>query len=318
MGNAPVELSRSAASKWLARALLGAISAVALLTALAVGHSSDAAFTSQTANPGNSMSAAASFGTLDRFEIDAVADQSSGSAFSVTVRAKDASGATVTGFSGTVSFSVNSGSVTPTTSNSFSNGVLTQNITITGPYSAAQRITVTGGSPSRTGTSNAFVLHDWKYYFAKSTANTGTNCPGSSRKRDMLEGYAGSDPEETVSKDTGSPLLLCTDTLSAGSSLAAGTATVNAYFDNTAGSTCTITATLLKNGATLLGFSSFVVPGSSPTTLRSWTMSTSATTFAAGDRLMLTLSWESVQACKSTDLHYGGTTNRSYLQLSGP
>lgn len=106
-------------------------------------------------------SAQATAKPLDHFTFNAIATQHSGSAFNVTVVARTQDGSTVSGFNGTVTFTVSSGTVSPT-SGAMTNGSLTQSVTITGPYKANQTITVSGGTPSRVGTSNAFVLDHFR------------------------------------------------------------------------------------------------------------------------------------------------------------
>ena len=272
---------------------------------------------------GSTASAAITVQALHHFDFDVIGERHSGKSFVVTVRAKDAAGATITAFNGTVSLSVNSGTISPTTSNTFTNGVLTQAVTITGAYTTNQTITATGGSSSKTGTSNAFTLHDWKYYFTKTTANTSSSCASATRLRDMEEGYAGVDPEEIFSRTTSGAVHLrfCSPAFMAGATLAAGTTTVQAYASNAAGSGCGIRATLYRNSAgttTALGNSYISIPAQTGTTLRTWTLSTSATTFAAGDRLNISFTLDEVKACDSTDIHYGGTSYRSHVVLPGP
>ena len=255
-----------------------------------VGGVTWAAFSSSTSNSGNTFSASGSFQTLDHFDIDTVpTHRHSGKAFSLTVRAKDSSNATVTSFNGTVSFSTNNGaSISPTTSNNFSNGVLTQNVTVTGGYATDQTITAT--SAGKTGTSNAFTLHDWKYYFAKSTGQIGTNCAAtSSRRRDMLEGHAGANPEEVFTRVGASTTLrFCSTTFAAGDTLTSGTTTVYGFVANSRNQDCAISAQLFRN-TTSLGTANLTVPARTNLTEMSWTISNSATTFAAGDRLNVLL-----------------------------
>ena len=83
--------------------------------------------------------------------------QSRRAAFPVTVTALASDNTTVTAFTGTVSFTVASGNITPATSAAFANGTATTSVTInqTAPITA-ETITARGGSPARTGTSNAF------------------------------------------------------------------------------------------------------------------------------------------------------------------
>ena len=83
--------------------------------------------------------------------------QSRRAAFPVTVTALASDNTTVTAFTGTVSFTVASGNITPATSAAFANGTATTSVTInqTAPITG-ETITARGGTPARTGTSNAF------------------------------------------------------------------------------------------------------------------------------------------------------------------
>jgi hypothetical protein len=103
-------------------------------------------------------SAQASAKPVDHFTFSAIATQHSGSAFNVAVIARALDGSAVSGFNGTVTFSVSSGSIAPASA-AMTNGSLTQSVTITGPYTATESITVSGGTPARTGTSAAFTLN---------------------------------------------------------------------------------------------------------------------------------------------------------------
>jgi hypothetical protein len=114
------------------------------------------------ANWESTSSALASAKPLDHFGFNAIAGQHSGTAFSVTIVAQAQDNSTVSAFSGTVSFSAAAGSVAPAGSNAFVNGSLTQNVTVTGPYTPSETISVTGGSPARTGTSGAFTLNHFR------------------------------------------------------------------------------------------------------------------------------------------------------------
>ncbi len=96
---------------------------------------------------------------LDHFAVAAVAAQHSGVAFSIAITAQAQDNSTVTAFTGTVSLGVSSGAVAPTASGAFTAGALTQSLTITGPYQTNQTISVSGGTPARSGTSNAFTLN---------------------------------------------------------------------------------------------------------------------------------------------------------------
>ena len=109
---------------------------------------------------GNSTQVAAK--TLHHFGFAAISAQHSGTAFSVTVIAQAQDNSTVTGFTGAVALSVSAGSIAPTSSNAFVSGSLTQSVTITGPYTAAETITASGGTPAQTGTSGAFILDHFR------------------------------------------------------------------------------------------------------------------------------------------------------------
>lgn len=93
--------------------------------------------------------------TVDHFDISTVGDQTAGVPFSVAITAKDASNNPVTSFTGTVTVSDVTGSLSPATSNPFIAGTLTQNFTIT-KSANNNRLTVTGVGKS--SNSNAFTV----------------------------------------------------------------------------------------------------------------------------------------------------------------
>jgi len=159
------------------------------------------------------------------------------------------------------------------------------------------------------------------YYFQKTTANTtdSTKCLSSDRERDMAEAYSGLDPEEFYQRVNSSrrTLSLCSPAFAAASTMQAGTTTVRGYVSNTAGSSCNITAKLLRNGTTSLGTSTITVPPFTANTLRTWSFSSLATSLASGDRINLHLAWQQVRACDDTSLFYGGTVNRSSVTMPG-
>ncbi len=177
------------------------------------------------------------------------------------------------------------------------------------------------GATWESGNSNvaSIELVDPTFYFENGTANTGTLCLTSTRRRDMDSGTLPSDPFETFSRTTGgaTSLNFCTPTFAVARTLAAGTSTVRIWVRNTAGSSCGIAATLYKNGTTSLGASSVTVPGGAALAVRTISIATSATALAVGDRLNLRLVQDEVKACDSTDIYYGGTTYDSHVVLSG-
>ena len=89
---------------------------------------------------------------LDHFEISAIATQTAGMPFNITVTAKDANNNTFTGFNGSVTLTVNKGTISPSLI-AVSSGVGTATVTIP-VANTGVIITVSGGG--KTGTSNAF------------------------------------------------------------------------------------------------------------------------------------------------------------------
>jgi hypothetical protein len=93
--------------------------------------------------------------TLDHFVFNTVGTQTAGSAFSITVTAKDASNNAVTDYSGTPSLSC-SGLISPTNMTAFFSGVGSTSVTIT---TSGLGLTVTATDGNYTGTSNSFKVN---------------------------------------------------------------------------------------------------------------------------------------------------------------
>lgn len=110
------------------------------------------------ASPDSTMATAK---PLDHFTFSTINTQHSGIAFNVTVIARAQDGSAVSGFNGTVTLAVSSGTISPTFA-TMTNGSLLQSVTITGPYRTNQTITVTGGAPARNGTSGVFTLNHFR------------------------------------------------------------------------------------------------------------------------------------------------------------
>jgi YVTN family beta-propeller protein len=91
---------------------------------------------------------------LDHFNVTAPASAIQQTAFSVTVTALDAYGNTLTDFTGTVTLSSSTGSINPSTSGNFTNGVWTGTVTLSSQGSQ----TITASSNSKTGTSQAITV----------------------------------------------------------------------------------------------------------------------------------------------------------------
>ena len=162
------------------------------------------------------------------------------------------------------------------------------------------------------------------FMFKSTTAYTGssTTCDATAQaERDMEQGITPAGPEESHTRTGGvGTLNFCSDTFNtgvgAGQTVAAGTTTVNAYFDNTTGSTCQITADLSVNGTTSLGSGSVTISANVNTpTLFTWSFATTAHTFVAGERLNLYFNWQPVKSCASTDLFYGAAVRPSSVTV---
>lgn len=98
-------------------------------------------------------------GVFHHFTIDTISTpQTAGSVFAVTITAQDVNNNTVTGFAGTVDLTTNAGTISPTTSNTFTNGQLTQNVTVT-QAGTDKTIIATKSGGSETGTSNTLTVN---------------------------------------------------------------------------------------------------------------------------------------------------------------
>jgi protein-tyrosine-phosphatase len=95
-------------------------------------------------------------GALDHFVVGAPTSATAGSAFTLTVTAKDAYGNTVTSYTGTPSLTVSAGSISPATMNAFVNGVGSTSVTVT---VAGSGVTIRATDGSYTGTSNSFTVN---------------------------------------------------------------------------------------------------------------------------------------------------------------
>jgi hypothetical protein len=241
-------------------------------------------------------SAQASAKPLDHFAFNAIAAQHSGIAFNVTITAQAQDNSTVTGFTGTVTLATNSGTIAPTTSGAFVAGVRTESITITGPYKSNQTISVTGGSPSRTGTSAVFVLDHFRAT-AIAINNKAGGIAGKPENGDSIV-LTFSEAANTASMGTcngatnsGTDLLTNDanpDTMTSnGTNLSFGTITLgnNGYFTankNAKNSTCAWTAGNTVLTITVQGVASVgTVAGASTATY----MPDSALTSAAGEAI---------------------------------
>ena len=95
-------------------------------------------------------------GALDRFIFSSIGTQTAGSAFSITIAAKDANGNTITSYTGTNTLSTSSGTINPTSTGTFSSGIWTGSVTLSAAGSA---ITIRTSGSSKSATSNSFTVN---------------------------------------------------------------------------------------------------------------------------------------------------------------
>ena len=94
---------------------------------------------------------------LDHFVFNAIGTQTAGSAFGITITAKDLANNTVTSYAGMPSLTFSAGSISPSSANgTFSNGVWTGTVTVTGP---GLSVSITATDGRYTGTSNLFTVN---------------------------------------------------------------------------------------------------------------------------------------------------------------
>lgn len=116
----------------------------------------------------------ATLGPVTNFLVESVmggviGTQNAGIAFNIKITARDASNNAVSNFTGTVNISDNSGSISPTLSAAFVNGVLTTAVTITKATQACIiTVTKTNGA-GETGSSNAFIVNGGPIAYLKAT-----------------------------------------------------------------------------------------------------------------------------------------------------
>ncbi len=93
-------------------------------------------------------------GALSQFGFAAINTQSVGIPFNIIITALDGSGNAVNSFTGTVALTTTAGTITPTNSDAFVSGSITQQVSVTAA-GASQTITAIGSG--KTGTSSAFM-----------------------------------------------------------------------------------------------------------------------------------------------------------------
>ena len=243
---------------------------------------------------------------LDHFTLSNISSpQTAGTGFPVTITAEDAYGNTVTGFTGTVSISISSGTVTPTTSGNFVAGVRTESITV---LTAGSNLTITvDDGASHTGTSNTFNVDPGALDHFAITATDGSNISNQIagnafniriEARDLYENIVTSfNGNVTLSDDTG------TLTPTTSSNFSSGVLASQSVTITKAATSVHIQATSNGKSGTSNTFNV------SPNTLDRFVLSTIASTQVAGTAFPLTIT--AVDAYGNTVTGFNGTVTLS-------
>jgi len=134
---------------------------------------SSTTFTAQTAGAGAILADAGSGITdttgvitvnpdvLHHFAFDTISNQTAGQPFSITITAQDEVSNTVTNYHDTVTLTDTTGTISPTTTGNFTDGIWTGSVTIT---EAQKGITITAQGGGVSGFSNSFDVVEFKVY----------------------------------------------------------------------------------------------------------------------------------------------------------
>jgi flagellin-like protein len=117
--------------------------------------------------------------TLDHFTISAqgggnIGTQATGKAFGITITAVDQKGATLSSYIGTNSLSASLGTINPTTSGAFTNGVWTGSVSL----NTAGSVTISTSGSGKSGTSLSFTVYTPAIDHYTITANSYTQTAG--------------------------------------------------------------------------------------------------------------------------------------------
>jgi len=140
-------------------------------------------------------------GALDHFIFSNIGTQTAGTAFSITITAKDASGNTVTSYIGTNTLSASSGTISPTSTGTFSSGIWTGSVTLS---TAGSAITISTSGSSKSATSNSFTINSLSLdYYVFNTVST----PQTAGSAFTITITAKASNGNTITSYTGKPTL---------------------------------------------------------------------------------------------------------------
>jgi beta propeller repeat protein len=156
--------------------LNGSSSTLTAGTTVGTGYTVTAAYGGKQ----GSASVSVTPGPLDHFNVGPISSpQTAGGTFPITITAKDIYNNTVTSFNNTVTLSDTTGTISPTSTSGFTNGVKTQNVSIT-QVATGDIITVSYGDPVKMGTSNAFDIDSGALDHFSLNQGLGTQTAGTS------------------------------------------------------------------------------------------------------------------------------------------
>jgi hypothetical protein len=142
-------ISPTGTSAFVAGIWTGSVSISASGSGITIG-------TSGSSKSGTSNSFTVNSGALDHFVFSNIGTQTAGTAFTITITAKDSNGNTVTSYTGTNTLSVPLGTISPTSTGTFSSGTWTGSVSISASGSG---ITIGTSGSSKSGTSNSFTVN---------------------------------------------------------------------------------------------------------------------------------------------------------------
>ena len=187
-------ISQISTSAFVAGVWTGSVSLSASSSGTTIG-------TSGSSKSGTSNLFNVNAGALDHFIFSNIGTQTAGTAFSITITAKDASGNTVTSYTGTNTLSASAGTISPTSTGTFSSGIWTGSVTLSAVGSA---ITISTSGSSKSATSNSFTVNSLSLdYFVFNTVST----PQTAGSAFSITITAKASNGNTITSYTGKPTL---------------------------------------------------------------------------------------------------------------
>ena len=156
--------------------------------------------------------------------------------------------------------------------------------------------------------------------FTDAPASTDMHCRdglGVDATASALEpGYVPGGPEVRLGAGDHPTIAFCSNTMTAGPGLAAGTTTADLYFEGSMQADCVgVHATLLLNATTLGASAPITISRGQRTSRAAIAFETIATTFATGDRLVLRIDIPGGVGCAAAALHWNSATAPSRITL---